>query len=102
MDWLTQSIDFALARAGDPLFVVEAFYVLLSIVGQEFVSRRDWRGFYAWMASNVFAAWLFCSSERWLALLLSVYFFYKSFVGLRTWRHLERIEREARQGVTRA
>lgn len=102
MQWPLESVIAAAAmKLNEPLFFVEAAYVLLSIVGQEFVSRRDWRGFYAWMVSNVFAAWLFFAGGRWLALLLSGYFFYKSAVGLNTWRRLERLENASKQGGPR-
>lgn len=72
-----------------PVAWAELLYVALSVVGQEFIAKRDWRGFYAWMVSNVCAAVVFIDAQRWMAVLLTGYFLWKSIVGLRTWKRLD-------------
>lgn len=85
-------IRTAASAAGEmltPLGLVELIYVALSIVGQEFIARRDRRGFYAWGVSNIFGAIMFIALQRWMALVLAIYFCTKNVQGLRTWKRLE-------------
>lgn len=70
----------------------EVFFVLMSMLGQHFNSRREIRGFYFWVAANLSALVLFASLGRWLTCALQGYFLYKSVQGIRAWSELERRE----------
>lgn len=72
---------------------LEAALLVLSVAGQEFISKRNSRGFNFWMAGNVCAIVLFSLTGRPMMVLLYVYFFVKCVQGLRNWRRLEAGER---------
>lgn len=75
--------------------LLDGVFVVLSIIGQEFISRRKSKGFYFWIASNICGLVLFAIGNRPLMMLLYVYFLVRCIQGLATWRHLESKESQA-------
>jgi len=78
--------------------------LVLSVVGQEFISRRNRHGFYAWLVSNVCGVAVFMLTGRLLMVALYCYFIVKCVQGLHNWKRLEEQERDAtgsRDGVSR-
>jgi len=71
-------------------------FVALAIVGNEFIRRRDTRGWYFWIASNTLAIIYFCAFRQDWTLALFAYYFVASFLGLGRWRREERRSRAAR------
>ncbi|MEJ8837690.1 nicotinamide mononucleotide transporter [Ramlibacter sp. AN1133] len=77
--------------------VGELLFVLMSIIGQEYIARRNKAGFGFWLVGNVVAVFVFGSSGRLVSACLYAYFAFKSFAGLRHWGRLDALERsEAR------
>ncbi len=68
---------------------VEAVFVSLSMIGQHFNAKRDARGFHFWIVSNVGALVMFASLGRWMTCVLYLYYTYKCWEGIRTWKTLE-------------
>ena len=68
-------------------------FVALAIVGNEFIRRRDARGWYFWIASNTLAILYFCAVREDWTLALFAYYLVASFLGLRRWRCEERRSR---------
>ena len=71
-------------------------FVALAAIGNEFIRRRDARGWYFWIASNTLAIIYFCAVRQDWTLALFVYYFITSFLGLGRWRREERRTRVAR------
>ncbi|MEO8136732.1 MAG: nicotinamide mononucleotide transporter [Betaproteobacteria bacterium] len=72
-----------------PTNVLEALFVTFSIIGQEFIVRRDRRGFRFFIVGNVIAIVMFLALGRWMSCVLYVYFIVKSVQGSANWRNLE-------------
>ena len=71
-------------------------FVAFAIVGNEFIRRRDARGWYFWIASNTLAILYFCAVREDWTLALFAYYLVASFLGLRRWEREERRSRAAR------
>ena len=69
--------------------IAELIFVVLSIIGQEFNSRRKRQGFYYWLAGNVIGCATFVALDRWLMAALYFYFAGKCVEGLWRWGRLE-------------
>jgi len=80
---------------------LEGFFLLMVVVGQHYVSKRDKRGFYFWMLSNFIAVFVMAALQRWIMVTLYVYLFYASFAGVVRWSVMERDEERGR-GLTAA
>lgn len=72
-----------------PVNLLEAAFVILSIIGNEFIVRRDRRGFHFWLAGNVIAVVMSISLGRWMSAMLYAYFIVKTIQGSARWRELE-------------
>lgn len=68
---------------------LEAFFVLMSVIGQHFIAQRKVAGFFFWIVGNVAALILFAALGRWLTCLLYVYFLLASLHGVKTWKVLD-------------
>ena len=69
--------------------LLEFFFVGLSVIGQEFIVRRNRRGFFFFIAGNLVAVVMFSIMGRWMSVLLYLYFIAKSMQAIRHWRVLE-------------
>lgn len=78
---------------------LEAMLLVLSVVGQEFISKRNRRGFLFWTAGNLCAIALFFLSARPLMVILYIYFSVKCIQGLHNWRRLEEGEARANEEI---
>lgn len=65
-------------------------FVLLAIVGNEFIRRRDARGWQFWIPANALAVLYFALLREWWTLALFAYYFLTSILGLIHWRRTER------------
>lgn len=72
-----------------PVNILEAVVLVFSVAGQEFISRRNRRGFILWLVSNVCGIITFSVTGRWIMVALYLYFSVKCFQGLRHWKLLE-------------
>lgn len=71
------------------LDVAEMYFVLMSVIGQHFISHRQRKGFYFWLAGNVVAVVIWTMSQRYPTALLYCYFTYKCLTGVRNWGELD-------------
>ena len=71
------------------LEALNIIFVILSIIGNEFVRRRDRRGWWAWLPGNLLAVTFFSLRHEWWTALLYGYFSCTSWLALRDWRRLE-------------
>lgn len=78
-----------LLRAITVLDVMEFFFVSMSVVGQSYISKRDIKGFYFWVAGNLVALVVFATIQRWMTFCLYGYFTWMSMRGIKTWRQLD-------------
>lgn len=88
-------------QASSPLFttpwfavstlnLLEAVFVILSIIGQEFIVRRDRRCFQFWIVGNIVGIVLNAVIGHWMSCVLYAYFTVKSVQGNANWQALER------------
>jgi nicotinamide riboside transporter PnuC len=68
----------------------EIFFIVMSVIGQHFISARNSKGFVFWLAGNLVAIPVFAFAGRVPTALLYCYFLYKCVSGILTWRRLER------------
>lgn len=73
------------------LTLLNIAFVLLAIMGNEFIRRRDARGWQFWVPANVLAVLYFAMLHEWWTLALFAYYFVTSIMGLVHWRRDERI-----------
>jgi nicotinamide mononucleotide transporter len=64
-------------------------FVLLSVIGNEFIRRRDRRGYWLWLPANLLGLLFFISSAEWWTALLYLYFSVACVLALRHWKRLE-------------
>jgi nicotinamide riboside transporter PnuC len=69
--------------------VAEAVFVLMSIVGQHFISEQNKAGFYYWGAGNIVAIGMFAFTGRWLTACLYLHFLWKCRTGVSKWSQLQ-------------
>lgn len=67
-------------------------FVLLAIAGNEFIRRRDARGWPFWIPANALAVLYFSLLHDWWTLALFAYYFVTSILGLIHWHRTERRE----------
>ncbi len=72
------------------LTVLNIAFVLLAIAGNEFIRRRDARGWRFWIPANALAVLYFALLNEWWTLALFAYYFVTSIMGLVHWRRAER------------
>jgi nicotinamide riboside transporter PnuC len=86
-DALQPALDWVLTRTAADW--AELFFVLMSVVGQHFISQRKSSGFAFWLAGNLVAIALFATLGRIPTTALYMYFTYKCITGWLHWRKLE-------------
>ena len=64
-------------------------FVLLSVLGNEFIRRRDRRGWWLWLPGNVVAVAFFALQREWWTTALYVYFSCAAVLAIRDWRRKE-------------
>ena len=64
-------------------------FVLLAIVGNEFIRRRDRRGWFLWLPSNVIALVFFSLQRQWWTVALYAYFTVAALLAIGEWRRRE-------------
>lgn len=67
-------------------------FVVLTIVGNEFIRRRDRRGWWIWLPADLLAIVFFALQREWWTMALYVYFALACLAALRDWRGKERRE----------
>ena len=72
------------------LTLLNIAFVLLAITGNEFIRRRDTRGWQLWIPANALAVLYFAILHEWWTLALFGYYFITSILGLVHWRRTER------------
>ncbi len=80
--------------------VAEMLFVGASILGQQFITRRQARGFYVWIFGSVVAVLLFASLGRWMTCGLHLYFIWMSCQGIRNWAALDRTQAQVQGNLT--
>ncbi len=73
------------------MLILNIAFVLLAIVGTEFIRRRDARGRYFWIAANIAAVLYFAATRQRWTVALFAYYFAASIFGLLRWRREERL-----------
>lgn len=68
---------------------LDVAFTALSVVGNEFIKRRDRRGYWFWLCGNVLGLALFLLQRQWITATLYVYFTISCIQGLARWRQLE-------------
>ena len=64
-------------------------FVVLSILGNEFIRRRIRRGWWLWLAADILAVTFFTLQHEWWIVLLYVYFGWAAVRALGEWRRQE-------------
>ena len=82
---------YRLANGIDRVLTLNILFVALSILGNEFVCRRDRRGWWVWLLADVLAAVFFLIEREWWTVLLYVYFCWAFVRALGEWRRQERV-----------
>ena len=67
-------------------------FTSLSILGNEFIKRRNQRGYWFWLAGNGVGITMFAIQHNWLLVALYGYFAISCVQGLAHWNRLERPE----------
>lgn len=75
--------------------VLEAMFLLLSVVGQELNVRQNVQGFAFWLASNMVGIVMFAMQSRWLMVGVYIYFAINCVRGFIRWRHLASLRQAA-------
>jgi nicotinamide mononucleotide transporter len=73
------------------LGVLNAAFTALSIVGNEFIKRRNRRGYWFWLVGNALGLTLFVVQRQWITAALYVYFTVSCVQGLRFWTKVEAV-----------
>ena len=71
-------------------------FTTFSIVGNEFIKRRNRRGYWFWLVGNSLGLTAFIMQHQWITALLYVYFTVSCVQGLRHWARAE-VRPETRQ-----
>ncbi|BAP87609.1 uncharacterized protein E1O_04780 [Burkholderiales bacterium GJ-E10] len=72
------------------LTAMNAAFTILSVAGNEFIKRRNRRGYWFWLAGNAIGLAMFALQRQWITAALYVYFAASCLQGLRHWGRLER------------
>lgn len=72
--------------------VLEVIVVILSIAGQEYISRRNRKGFAFWLVGNLCGIAMFVLMGHPAMAALYSYYFVKCVQGLRHWSKLDEID----------
>jgi nicotinamide mononucleotide transporter len=75
------------------LTLLNIAFVLLAIAGNEFIRRRDARGWRFWIPANILAVLYFGLLHEWWTLALFGYYLISSILGLVHWRRNEKQDR---------
>ena len=75
------------------LTLLNIAFVLLAIAGNEFIRRRDARGWRFWIPANILAVLYFAMLHEWWTLALFGYYLISSILGLDHWRRNEKQDR---------
>lgn len=65
-------------------------FTSLSIVGNEFIKRRDSRGYWFWLIGNGIGVAMFAVQQQWLLVTLYSYFAISCVQGLANWNRMDR------------
>ena len=65
-------------------------FTTLSVVGNEFIKRRNRGGYWFWLVGNGLGLAMFALLGQWITVALYVYFTASCVQGLVHWRRLER------------
>ena len=80
---------------------LEMALIVLSIAGQELITKRNKNGFYFWIVANSCGMVLFYSDDRGLMILLYAYYFLKCVQGMLNWKRLDAKENETSAEIIR-
>ena len=69
--------------------VLNIAFTSLSIVGNEFIKRRNSDGYWFWLVGNVIGGIMFAMQQQWLLIMLYGYFAISCVQGLVNWNRLE-------------
>ena len=72
--------------------VLNIAFTSLSIVGNEFIKRRNRVGYWFWLVGNVIGGVMFAMQQQWLLVMLYGYFAISCVQGLINWNKLQRLE----------
>ena len=70
-------------------------FVLLSVLGNEFIRRRDRRGWWLWLPGNLIAIAFFALQREWWTTALYAYFSCAAVLAIRDWRR-----KDSRDAIT--
>ncbi len=70
--------------------VLNAAFTALAIVGNEFIKRRNRRGYWFWLVGNALGLALFILQQQWITAALYVYFIVSCVQGLWFWSQAEK------------
>lgn len=73
------------------LTLLNVAFVLLAVAGNEFIRRRNARGWQLWIPANILAVLYFALLHEWWTLALFVYYFVTSIMGFVHWRRAEHL-----------
>ena len=68
---------------------LDVAFTALSIVGNEFIKRRNRHGYWFWLVGNSLGLTAFVLQRQWITALLYVYFTVSCVQGLRHWARAE-------------
>lgn len=83
------------------IIYLEMALIILSIAGQELITKRNKNGFFFWIAANFCGMALFYLDGRGLMVLLYAYYFLKCVQGALKWRELDAKENAANDEIIR-
>lgn len=66
-------------------------FTALSIVGNEFIKRRNRQGYWFWLIGNSVGIAMFAMQQQWLLVMLYGYFAVSCIQGLVNWNRLDRL-----------
>ena len=69
--------------------VLNIAFTSLSIVGNEFIKRRNRDGYWFWLVGNGIGGVMFAMQQQWLLVMLYGYFAISCVQGLVNWNRLE-------------
>ena len=72
--------------------VLNIAFTSLSILGNEFIKRRNSRGYWFWLIGNGIGVAMFAMQQQWLLVTLYGYFAVSCVQGLVNWNRLQRQE----------
>ena len=65
-------------------------FTMLSIVGNEYIKRRNKQGYWFWLVANVIGIIMFAGQKQWWLVLLYGYYGISCVQGIRHWARLEK------------